>query len=562
MTGSWLRRAVIASVLLHVVIGGLAQITIGSRSGAPRTALIDIEMAPPPPLAEALPQESAAAQEAEALAATSATPPAPNAGTEPGDQHEPGDRLVDAPLVDAPIDAPGDARRRQPDARAKPDARPKPDAGQFDAPADAPRDASPDAPFDAPLDAPLDAPPPDAMAVAVAATDAPATPAATSVGTGPVPGDGSAAGSSQVATGEGSGSALAMTGSGRAKPPLIDTEVPPSTGSGAGSGTENLPAVDGAPTTAGTAANLLTYFPKGHQVAALIRFDRLRNTRWQSAAEKLFAPMPDYQVLFGQQDAKISDRFDMLVISTPEPKDATATTLVGKTTLSRAALRAFLEQPEAPVTWSVVKGGMFGSRGGTRKAATDKRVILSPYLDWFILGQPIDLGSLTSPSKGQLDTAVAGPKTKGWLGRIRTIEAESGNPRGPALVVTIALPAQRLDIPDIGVGVASVPAPSRFTLAMEITRQGWLLRGNMTFATEAAAIEFADAVTSVQKRITGNRILQRILKNSHAQNAINGLSVKRSGERVSYATSISIADADGMLAYAAVMLSTYFDRAH
>ena len=44
--------------------------------------------------------------------------------------------------------------------------------------------------------------------------------------------------------------------------------------------------------TAGTAANLLAYFPPGHVVTALVRFDRLRGTEW-AATGKVRLCLPD-----------------------------------------------------------------------------------------------------------------------------------------------------------------------------------------------------------------------------------------------------------------------------
>ena len=104
-------------------------------------------------------------------------------------------------------------------------------------------------------------------------------------------------------------------------------------GSGA-PGMDNQPAVDGAPTSAGTAANLLAYFPPGHQITVLIRFDRLRKTEWAEPAAKLFRPMPDYGALFGDRDVPLADQLDTLVISSPKPRDATATTPLGAVTAS------------------------------------------------------------------------------------------------------------------------------------------------------------------------------------------------------------------------------------
>ena len=95
------------------------------------------------------------------------------------------------------------------------------------------------------------------------------------------------------AVGSGAGSAVGSGG--------VAAAIEQGSGSGV-AGMDVQPAVDGPPTSAGTAANLLAYFPTGHQVTALIRFDRLRGTEWAEPAEKLFQPMPDYQALFGARE--------------------------------------------------------------------------------------------------------------------------------------------------------------------------------------------------------------------------------------------------------------------
>jgi hypothetical protein len=519
---NWLRNSVIASLILHAAIGGIAKVSVSSRRSA-TPDIVDIELAPPPPRAEALPEEKAKPDDPDTLANQN---PKSNPSTEPQpdrDPTKPGDTLWDAAVAtDAAMDAPIDAAT---DARVRPDARPRSNAG-----------LQPDA-----NSVDLDAEP---MTVATANDAAP--PAVSHPGSSSATADASVSNPSD------------------AQPAVTDAAATPDLtamgSAGRGSGADNLPAVDGAPTTVGTAANLLYYFPKGHQIAVLVRFDRLRGTRWQAPAEKLFKPMPDYGVLFGASDVKISDRFDMLVISTPAPKDATATTLVGKTALSRQALRAFLEQPETPVTWSVVKGGMLGTRGGTRKSAGDQRMFLSPYQGWLLLSQPADFAGYLTPAKGDIDKAEIASNAKGWLSVVRTTEAESGDKRGPSMVMTLTLPTQRIDVPDIGLGVDSLPSPSRLTLAMEVTKSGWLLRGSMKFANEADATEFTDTVNAVRARVKDNPLIQRVLKRSHAQNVVNGLSVSRTADRVSYGTSISISDADGALAYAAQAIAKYFGR--
>jgi hypothetical protein len=50
------------------------------------------------------------------------------------------------------------------------------------------------------------------------------------------------------------------------------------------------------------------------------------------------------------------------------------------------------------------------------------------------------------------------------------------------------------------------------------------------------------------------------LRRQHALNVITGLSMQRTGARVSYATSISIADARAILSAAAQTLGGYFGQ--
>src|SRR5262249_23536839 len=131
--------------------------------------------------------------------------------------------------------------------------------------------------------------------------------------------------------------------------------------------------------TPGPAANLLSYFPKGHVVTLLLRFDRLRGTEWAAAGEKLLSPMPDYRTLIGDRPIHIADVFDTLVISTFSPRDVSATTLVGRTAMSPADLRTMLDHDGAPVAWSAAQGGALGRRrAGSMVFARDHRGFLPP----------------------------------------------------------------------------------------------------------------------------------------------------------------------------------------
>jgi hypothetical protein len=202
---------------------------------------------------------------------------------------------------------------------------------------------------------------------------------------------------------------------------------------------------------------------------------------------------------------------------------------------------------------------MLGKRRG-RLFPGDNRVLLSPWREWIVLAAPEDLPGLTKPARGVLDKIEARAKLPPWLQTIRTIEQESGDDKdkGPALVLTLAGPGTRYDIPDIGLGITSLPSPERIALAMELVTQGWLIRGNIVFANEADAKEFEKSVNDVRQRVIDSRILSGLLKKQHALNLVTGLSVARTDARVSYATSMSIADARAIMAAAATTLDNYF----
>ena len=76
---------------------------------------------------------------------------------------------------------------------------------------------------------------------------------------------------------------------------------------------------------------------------------------------------------------------------------------------------------------------------------------------------------------------------------------------------------------------------------------------DFTHATEVVA-----ALSGVQQRIVGSFVLSALLKRQHLLNVVSGLQLARTGARVSYATSLSIADARAVLAVMAVTLGQYF----
>jgi hypothetical protein len=527
---SWLTRAVSVSVVLHVFVALVWWVTVRPDEHR-EVEVVDIEMAPAPPKAEALPEEVAKPPESAPEA------PQENTATTAPDEHD--DEAL--ALHDAGVDAPPDAAEIDAGVKKKP----RPDAGI---------DAGIDAAAPMVAEAGDAGVAPDDGAALATTSDAGGEIAAIADAGVPLGGDAGV----QVAAIESGSGAGSGTGTGSGSGSGVAAAIETGSGSGA-PGVDNQPAVEGAPTTAGTAANLLAYFPAGHQVTVLVRFDRLRNTEWAEQAERLFKPMPDYQALFGTRAAGVGDKFDTLVISSPRPRDATATTLVVHAPIPRRELRDFLANPDTPITWTIAKGGMLGQRSG-KLFPGDKRVLLAPWKDWVVLAPPSDLPGLLTPAKGAIDSFETRARLPAWLQTIRTIEKESGEEklRGPALVLTLAGPGQRYEIPDIGLGITSLPSPQRISAAMELVTQGWLIRGNIVFAKAADAKEFAQAVTDVQQRITDSRVFSALLRRQHALNVVTGLSIQRTGARVSYATSMSIADARALMAAAAATLDAYF----
>jgi hypothetical protein len=556
------RSALYISLVLHVALVAAAMHWL-NPSEEHEVELVDIEVAPPPPIAEALPAE-VARQIEQAEEDHAAEEAAAAAAADKAQQNEPGIGAADAG-VDAPADA---ALVAQVDAGAK-------DAATQVALADAgARDlAIADAGVQVAI---ADANPPDANEQVAAsgsgagsALDGSGS-AASGSGSGSsiATGDGSngagsgSAHSDLLGFGSGAGSSLGTGSAGSGSPAAI------ATGSGSGlAGMDDQPGVDGAPTSAGTAANLLAYFPAGHTIGVLVRFDRLRGTEWALAAEELFRPMPDYQSLFGSRNAGIADKLDMLVISTPRPRDATATTLVMQTHLPRSSIRDLLSSTSTPIVWSATRGGALGKRSG-KLFANDKRVVISPWQGWYLLAQPDDLGSITATG-GSVDSIEAKGKLPAWLTGIRTITKESGDEKkGPALVLTVGEPPSntgparsgRYKLPEVGLGVSSLPVPQRISLAMELVKQGWLVRGNIVFANEADAAELETTLNDLKTRITDSHLLSALLRKQHVLNIVSGLSLARTGARISYATSISISDARAILSAAAQTLGGYFGQ--
>jgi hypothetical protein len=492
-----IRRAAIVSLALHgLALWGLAA---SGRARPPRRPpAFAIDLAPPPPKAEKLAPEI---EDLPAPAATAATDPGPPLPAEPAPP------IPGIGLADAGVDAP-----------------PAIDAGRRH------RDAGLDAagPWDAGVEEPVaDAGVADAV-----------------VGPGGAAGEGDAGG---IAARDDGG-----LGDGG---PLVATA-----GLDGGSGTVHAdPAGDpNAKPSPGTASDLRRFFPPGHQVSVLVRLDRLRDTEWAPRVDAIFAPMPDYRALVGGTGVALTDTFETLGISTPEPADATATTLVVRARPTPPALRDLLDADDGPIAWSAVVGGALGRRAPSpRLFPGDHRVFLQWRLGWTALAQPLDLRGLLGPRSGPLDVDTPTATLPVWLQRVAALEAEAGEPTGPALMATASgIFPRTLPIP-YGSG-GDLPGPDRATVTLELVTDGFLVRGNVRFPDESAAATAADLILRLRLQILDDRVTAFALGQAGALNAIRNLTIERTGRRLSFATSISVSDARNFLTVVATMVDGYF----
>lgn len=350
---------------------------------------------------------------------------------------------------------------------------------------------------------------------------------------------------------DGGGTAVALDGDGG--PGGDGSTAIAASGAGDPGGDPNAP-----PAPAGADANLLAYFPAGERVTVLMRLGRIRGTPWAAKLEDMMRPMPDYKSIIGKRGATIADLFDALVISTPEPTDVTKTTLVARFSRKPSSMRRFLDHRGARVRWRSSRGGALGERLKSPVVApNDRRVFLLPMAGWITLARPALVGSLSRHTSHDLNAYPPPAVLPPWLQQIPAIEHEAGDPVGPALVVTLQDLAARIELPIVG----GLDLPDRITVALTLDPHGFIARGNMLFASDAAAAKFIVDADRMKKDVTESYLGKLALARVHAFNAVNGLSFKQAGPKVGFATSLSVADALELVARAAVMVQAYFDQA-
>jgi hypothetical protein len=203
--------------------------------------------------------------------------------------------------------------------------------------------------------------------------------------------------------------------------------------------------------------------------------------------------MPDYACCSDR--ARRDPRLETLVISTPRPRDATATTLVGRTRLGRGALRDFLGATTA-IAWSTSKGGLLGKP----PASCIRRQAAVPVAVQGLVLRPPNDSRAHRTGAGQR-RAVGHRQAAPWLAGIRKIETESARPRS-ALVVTVALGGQR-SARRFRAGPRHQGAQLRAALARDGAGEAGLARARQPAVPERRGGRLAvSEATAVRQRIT------------------------------------------------------------
>jgi hypothetical protein len=116
------------------------------------------------------------------------------------------------------------------------------------------------------------------------------------------------------------------------------------------------------------------------------------------------------------------------------------------------------------------------------------------------------------------------------------------------------------DIPMVGPGGATIPAPEQATLTLEIVVDGFQLKGNLRYADDSAAATAQHAIGRFRDDILDDMASRFLLERIGAVNPLENLSMRRTGRRVAFSTSASIAEARAMLAVVTTFMTAHFEE--
>ena len=303
--------------------------------------------------------------------------------------------------------------------------------------------------------------------------------------------------------------------------------------------------------------NLTKHAPSGDQLAVLIRFDVMRGTEWAPRSAKVLKSLPDYKMIVGDRKTPLEEKFDLLFITTSNPKRISATHLIAKSIgFPRKQLMDYLNQPNAPVQWAATEGGALGSRRpGKHVIQGDPRVYFIPFDPWVVLATPPKLGALLKPGSGNIQTVKAKKgASPAWIKKLPSLDKATSGKQAPILLLSANSLPRRIRLPDGSI----VRPPKQASMAVELAKIGFYARGIMKFDDPEQANAFILEAEKRKVELDNNWAVRAVLSNLHVWHAIKNVQFKQNGPNLTYSTSISIADARALLSRAGDMAENFF----
>jgi hypothetical protein len=299
-----------------------------------------------------------------------------------------------------------------------------------------------------------------------------------------------------------------------------------------------------------------SYAPPGDSISVMLRLDRIRGTEWAERTAAILSPMPDHKLIIGERSIRFADSFDMLYISTSDPSDVTATTVACTGRLLDKDLRTFLSHKDSAIAWAPVAGGSLGTIRSRYQHSTDSRVYLKTSANSVALANPSALAGARTPRSGDVDAPAEPSMLPPWLKALPELSKATSTSDTPYAIVHIAALPARIAIPRGPV----LRSPQQISLYLEPQTRGFVLRGKAVFASATAAQNFTKDVEAYRTEAMDSMLSKALLRQFQVYNLLVGLKLKQEGTMVSFASSLSIADARAIFDVAAEWSKGFFGR--
>ena len=328
------------------------------------------------------------------------------------------------------------------------------------------------------------------------------------------------------------------------KPPLT---VPPTTPSTTRGGWGAAIAANSRTVTAWDRLDLVELAPGEDSFAVMIRFDLLRETPWAEATESVLTPMPDYQLFVRSDEAggiqRITDEFNLLLISTSNPRDVTKTQLAGLLVNPGQQLQSHLHRADSPVQWQEFPAGTIGNRlASARKHRRDERQFSLSKNGWAFLTQPALIPDLLTPENQR--------SIPQRMQSLSTLREEQESPALIAAVRPVPISPRKLGI--------TAPAPKSIIAYVDVPESGLQVRGQAAFDTADNAKEFHKEVEKRRKKALGDPLLLGLLRGVHAYNAVAKMQFLQKDNLLFFSTALSNSDGRALLTAAAALAKAYY----